>query len=296
MENQENLTAAVEAQPQTTQRVHRVGTFTMGIALIITGIVLCALIFVPLADVLIVAKLSPLLLVVLGCEVVFYTFKSKETKLKYDILSILMCLFIIFGAVSATILPTLFEFLGPTRASVEQNISADIIKEFKAEKDKYPRLYTISATIGLNGLRTFLDSDSLNILTASDWLYIYAEFNDIESKEAFAKDAIEVYKKLNTLSPARVQLTCTSSPKNNQPYYTVDFRGTYINEPSAQSIIQQIETYVYNKDYGNYMYESEYNEYLENKVNIDNETDNSSSMPVDTEEPSTQSQSTVPQG
>lgn len=266
METQENVAVAAQEQPQKQQRMHRVGTFTMGIALIITGLVLCALIFMPLPDVLIVAKLSPLLLVVLGCEVVFYTLKSKNTKLKYDILSILMCLFIIFGAVSATILPALFEFLGPTRASVEQNISSDIIKEFKIEKDKYPNLYTVSTSLGLNGLRTFSDSDSLNILTASDWLYVYAELNDIDSKEKFAKDAIDIYKKLNSFSPARVQLTCISNAKSKQPYFTVDFRGTYINEPNVETVMQQTTTYVYNEDDGFYLDEEDYQQYLKQKI------------------------------
>ena len=51
--------------------VRRVGTLTMGLALVVVGAALCVGLFFPNVDFLLLFKLSPLVLVALGCEVIF---------------------------------------------------------------------------------------------------------------------------------------------------------------------------------------------------------------------------------
>ncbi|WMJ23770.1 hypothetical protein RBG61_03650 [Paludicola sp. MB14-C6] len=71
----------------------RVGTFTLGIALILIGIMIpLALIFK--ASALQIIQFSPLILIVLGAEILVYAIRFKEEKLKYDGLSIFMVIMI----------------------------------------------------------------------------------------------------------------------------------------------------------------------------------------------------------
>lgn len=254
----QKLGEQAEENPTTKRKVRRVGTITMGAALIITGVTICALLFAPVNDVLIIAKLSPLFLVALGIEVIVYTFKNNEVQLKYDFLSIFMCLFIIFGAVSASLVPTLFQYFGPERARIEQSVELEVVARFKEEKSKFPNLYTISTSIDIMGMRAISTTDGINALTPVDWLYGYAELNSITSKEEFAKASLGVYQKLSSLSPARVQLTCVSSAEDKKPYYTVEFRGKYINEPTIDIIMKQLNTYVIDDDGNSYVDEDDY--------------------------------------
>ena len=57
--------------------VRRVGTVTLGLSLIVTGLAITAYFFVPGFDIIFVAKLAPLVLVFLGAEVLWASVRSK---------------------------------------------------------------------------------------------------------------------------------------------------------------------------------------------------------------------------
>lgn len=82
--------AAVQARPQ-----RRVGTFTLGVALVSGGLCMLASLFYPALDLTWALKCSPLILVALGVE----TLLSARTdgRVKYDWLGMLLC-FLLIGA------------------------------------------------------------------------------------------------------------------------------------------------------------------------------------------------------
>ena len=55
--------------PVAPRKPRRVGTLTMGLALIGTGLLIAAAMFAPAIDLTLALRLCPLLLVLLGCEV-----------------------------------------------------------------------------------------------------------------------------------------------------------------------------------------------------------------------------------
>lgn len=79
----------------------RIGTFTLGISLCYIGITLVLSLFVNLNIILLLVRLFPLMLVVLGLELILYTAQKKEEKLKYDGISIFLILLFCFGAMGA---------------------------------------------------------------------------------------------------------------------------------------------------------------------------------------------------
>lgn len=87
---------ALNMPQQPAQYKRRVGTFTLGICLILIGIL------VPVAlfwgdgwwEVLL---FSPFILTILGAEILYYSYRYKEEKYKYDGLSIFIVLIITFG-------------------------------------------------------------------------------------------------------------------------------------------------------------------------------------------------------
>ena len=75
--------AAPAAPAPTPRRVRRVGTFTMGLCLVIAGIALVAGMFRPGWDMLNLFKLTPLVLVALGAELLAASAAKGDTGLLY---------------------------------------------------------------------------------------------------------------------------------------------------------------------------------------------------------------------
>lgn len=84
-------------------RQFRVGTFSMGILLISTGIILMLGRFTSIDPVKLILDFWPVILILLGLEILVYVYSAKEAspKIKYDGLSILMAMFIIILSIGA---------------------------------------------------------------------------------------------------------------------------------------------------------------------------------------------------
>lgn len=96
----ENTQAGVfEARPK---RVRRVGSVTMGISLICTGIVSIICLINPSFDVMQVTRFSPIMLILLGIEFLGASFAKEQECVKYDFFSIFMCFMLICAVLTMT--------------------------------------------------------------------------------------------------------------------------------------------------------------------------------------------------
>lgn len=84
----------------------RVGTFTLGVALIAVGVLIIASLLFDAIPILTVLKLSPVLLILFGAEILFYVFWRRDERLRYDGFSIFLCIVLVGGSLcTAAILP-----------------------------------------------------------------------------------------------------------------------------------------------------------------------------------------------
>lgn len=117
-------------QPQnsrpTPQRVRRVGSFTLGVALIFTGGCIALSMVWPDFPILTAAKLAPLVLVALGAEVLWANAHKGDARLKYDLLSMFVCFVLICASLGAATLPMLLRFYGPEREYTEQRLEQEL--------------------------------------------------------------------------------------------------------------------------------------------------------------------------
>ena len=89
----------MENREQTPVRpARRVGTFTFGVTLVVFGLWILAALLLPELDLLWVLKLSPLVLVLLGIEVLLAA--RKNSAIKYDWVGMLLCTVIVLTALS----------------------------------------------------------------------------------------------------------------------------------------------------------------------------------------------------
>lgn len=107
--------------------VRRVGTVTLGLSLIVTGLAITAYFFVPGFDIIFVAKLAPLVLVFLGVEVLWASVRRKgEERLRFDFLAAFVGFVLICASLCAATLPAMWRWYGPDRSSTEERLSDEL--------------------------------------------------------------------------------------------------------------------------------------------------------------------------
>ena len=95
------------------RRTRRVGTFTMGMCLIVCGVVLLLSVFFPELDLSLVGKLSPVILILLGIEVLAAYFTAGDNaKLQYDFASGVYCFILICGTMCLMAMGYALEYAG----------------------------------------------------------------------------------------------------------------------------------------------------------------------------------------
>ncbi len=115
----------VNKMPEKPQKVRRVGTKTLGFTLIAVGIVMICSLLIPNFPVDMVLRLSPIILILVGGEILYNAFTHREDKLRYDFLSMFVCFVLIAGSAGAT-------FLAPTirgmivRDQLESRLAQDM--------------------------------------------------------------------------------------------------------------------------------------------------------------------------
>lgn len=112
--------------PVAPRKPRRVGTLTMGLALIGTGLLIAAAMFAPAIDLTLALRLCPLLLVLLGCEVIFFSLRGKEEKVKYDWFSMFLCFVLVVGSLGLATVPKLLQYYGPDRERTESRLTREL--------------------------------------------------------------------------------------------------------------------------------------------------------------------------
>ena len=110
--------------PQTAkpQPLRRVGSFTLGVCLIAAGIFFLLTYFVPGFPTQPVLRIVPAAgLVMLGGEVLF--FAARPGRWKYDFWSVLICLVLMAGCFGLSLLPVVWDELGPERNQASMKLS-----------------------------------------------------------------------------------------------------------------------------------------------------------------------------
>lgn len=122
MDAENKAASTAPAAPQQEQPRRRVGSLTLGVCLIAAGIFFGCYYFVPGFDGQLVLKIAPAAgLVLLGCEVLF--FACRPGRWKYDFWSVLICLVLMGGCFCLSLLPVVWEEIGPERNQASMKLS-----------------------------------------------------------------------------------------------------------------------------------------------------------------------------
>ncbi|WMJ87815.1 LiaF transmembrane domain-containing protein [Anaerocolumna sp. MB42-C2] len=90
-------------------KMHRVGTFTLGSGLILFGVLFIIRVFTGIITYQMVFKLWPLLLIILGSEILAGHYKEKEAGILYDRAAIFLIILLTFFSMGMACMQYIFE-------------------------------------------------------------------------------------------------------------------------------------------------------------------------------------------
>ena len=122
MDEKNETGSAAPEMPGKQPPLRRVGSFTLGVCLIAAGIFFLLTCFVPGFPTQPVLRIVPAAgLVMLGGEVLF--FAARPGHWKYDFWSVLICLVLMAGCFGLSLLPVVWDELGPERNQASMKLS-----------------------------------------------------------------------------------------------------------------------------------------------------------------------------
>lgn len=122
MDEKNETGSAAPEMPGKQPPLRRVGSFTLGVCLIAAGIFFLLTYFVPGFPTQPVLRIVPAAgLVMLGGEVLF--FAARPGRWKYDFWSVLVCLVLMAGCFGLSLLPVVWDELGPERDQASMKLS-----------------------------------------------------------------------------------------------------------------------------------------------------------------------------
>ena len=218
-------------QPAKPQPLRRVGSFTLGVCLIAAGIFFLLTYFVPDFPTQPVLRIIPAAgLVMLGGEVLF--FAARPGRWKYDFWSVLICLVLMGGCFGLSLLPVVWDELGPERnqasMKLSQQYTADAYAQIRKSDPDAP-VKDISGNVYLytGAVKTLEDIDG-----GSGYVTLDVELSgSYGSAEQFAQDCRSMTDAVQQCRPQPDTLIFAWSPDNDP------------EESLGTGTLQQVERY-----------------------------------------------------
>ena len=215
MDEKNETGSAAPEMPGKQPPLRRVGSFTLGVCLIAAGIFFLLTYFVPGFPTQPVLRIVPAAgLVMLGGEVLF--FAARPGRWRYDFWSVLICLVLMAGCFGLSLLPVVWDELGPERNQASMKLGQEYTTEaYDKIKQTAPdvRVKNISGNAYLysSEAKTLRDVNAGN-----GYLSLTVElFGGYDSVQAFAQDCRSVTDAVQQCSAQPDELRITWSPEND---------------------------------------------------------------------------------
>ena len=253
MDEKNETGSAAPEMPGKQPPLRRVGSFTLGVCLIAAGIFFLLTYFVPDFPTQPVLRIVPAAgLVLLGGEVLF--FAARPGRWKYDFWSVLICLVLMAGCFGLSLLPVVWDELGPERNQASMKLGQEYTTEaYDKIKQTAPdvRVKNISGNAYLysSEAKTLRDVNAGN-----GYLSLTVElFGGYDSVQAFAQDCRSVTDAVQQCSALPDELRIAWAPDNDPgqsltagtlqrvEQYTLELDGIAQLDWTAEQMAKQTE-------------------------------------------------------
>lgn len=253
MDEKNETGSAAPEMPGKQPPLRRVGSFTLGVCLIAAGIFFLLTYFVPGFPTQPVLRIVPAAgLVMLGGEVLF--FAARPGHWKYDFWSVLICLVLMAGCFGLSLLPVVWDELGPERNQASMKLGQEYTTEaYDKIKQTAPdvRVKDICGNAYLYSSKT----ETLRDLDAGGGhlSLTVVLFGDYDSVQAFAQDCRRVTDAVQQCSALPDELRIAWAPDNDPgqsltagtlqrvEQYTLELDGIAQLDWTAEQMAKQTE-------------------------------------------------------
>lgn len=235
-----NVATATAPAPR---RVRRVGAVTFGLTLIGMGVLLLLSLILPQMDLLSALRFAPVVLVILGVEVLVYTARPGE-KFKYDVLSILVCVLLILGVAGAEIVSRL-----AVNHYAWQNLEADLDRKAYTALQPAGDVWEVLTSVTPGHLAT-ADEQGNAVLSAGDEVRAYVRLDgNYADALQFAKACRRVMDAAQKAglpyTAYRFTSNCNDNPQDNSVTYALEAEGSWATGRTAEQLAKSVYSYLW---------------------------------------------------
>ena len=175
----------------TPKKTRRVGTLAFALVLILAGVLLMVYQLVPRFNLLQIVKFSPIILVVLGIEMLVYSAKP-DVLVKFDWLAMLGTAFTLCVVGAAALLPLAVSEWGPARSSAISRIETEKVDALYSALTADPELKAKTGYCGVNVWFNHGADGSYTLQSGDDCVLNTTLTGPYADAESFAADCIGI--------------------------------------------------------------------------------------------------------
>lgn len=236
-------------------KVRRVGTVAFALLLIAGGALLLVQQFMPKADLLSVLKFSPVILIVLGIEVLVYSTKP-GVKLKFDWLGILGCAFILVVVGTASLLPLAWRWLGGADRNAENRIEQQVVDSMYEQLSADPELKANVTSMYASVFFNHTDIENADYtLEPGDTLILHLNFRQdaAGSEQEFAANCAAVVQAAKAAGWNFTTMNFGTEENVGGVYdtYRAEFSQSFADGLTIEQLAKRVQT-AYYYDYDSY--------------------------------------------
>lgn len=241
----ENKTASASQTAPAPKKVRRVGRIAFALLLILAGVLLLVQQFVPHFDLLSIVRFSPVLLILLGIEVLVYS-ANPAIQVKFDWLSLLGCGFILVVVGCSSLVPVVWNLYNPQRDYSQSRYQSQLQSQFyqalNADTDLKARIRNLQIYVDFNhtesGEYTLQDGDTVTV-------YVELPENGYADAAAFAADCRRITELSEQGGVRADDYSFTSSTGNSGTGsgYSLDFLASFANGLTDEQLAQRVVSY-----------------------------------------------------
>lgn len=175
----------------TPKKTRRVGTLAFALVLILAGVLLMVYQLVPRFNLLQIVKFSPIILVVLGIEMLVYSTKP-DVLVKFDWLAMLGTAFTLCVVGAAALLPLAVSEWGPARSSAISRIETEKVDALYSALTADPELKAKTGYCGVNVWFNHGADGSYTLQSGDDCVLNATLTGPYADAESFAADCVGI--------------------------------------------------------------------------------------------------------
>lgn len=221
------------------KKVRRVGSVAFALVLILAGVLLLIYQLVPNFNLLQIFKFSPVILIVLGIEMLVYNAKP-DTKVKFDWMAMIGCAFILCVVGAAALLPIVIDDWSPETSYAQSRIAnvktTELYDALNVDTALKSRVDSVKVSVVFNrkpkGDYTLQDGDTCEA---------YIDFvGNYPSTVAFASDCMGLADAAKTVGFTAYRFSLRENDADTDVTYYLDVDAAYMRELSVEQLAQHV--------------------------------------------------------